>query len=326
MGDSFMTDNPTASAGTVGPDPALLQLLNHFSNMQTQQQRENLQQMTTMFSQLLQSNDQRRSSSQLVGLKGGHPKRFSGHKSTQEDAEQFLTAVEAYFRTERNVSDLHRINVLISLLEGEAAAWTSTWSSDLDQEDLALREHPFLRSWPAFRAKFQQRWGDPRPRATAYEKLKNLRQTGSAADYALRFQALTDRIDPNMGLPIRFYRFVDGLKPHIRAALATRGVEEPETLPLDDLINLAISIDEATGLDRRGSATVGISRFRSQQTGSDEGDAMDLSATRVGSGAEGKEVRRQYRLRHNLCLYCGEKHLLRNCPAKPDSAATIHRN
>lgn len=303
-------ENSTGQFGTAATDSTVVQLLQQFGTMFSHQQetttqqfqalRETVQQTVTALAQA----GNRPAVSSII--KGGRPKNFNGHKTTQEEAEQFLTAAESYFRVEGDIPDLRRINLLISMLEGEAAAWTSTWSQDLDNPVLEFREHEFLRSWPAFRQEFLLRWGDPNPRQTAFDKLKSLRQTGSAAEYALRFQALLDRADPNASHHLRYFMFRDGLKSHIRSALATRGREGPENLAFGELVNLAISIDEATFKDHQTPRS-----FRDPHN-----DAMDLSAGEVGSGADSKEARRLHRLRNGLCFYCGEKHLIKDCTSK----------
>lgn len=110
----------------------------------------------------------------------------------------------------------------------------------LVQPDMAkpAEERPeWYKTWDAFVKQLKLNFGDADPRMTARNKIKTLRQSGSALDYWVNFQLITTDLGwDGKALNDLFY---DGLKDSVRDELTHH--TEPTTL--HELKDLAIRLD-----------------------------------------------------------------------------------
>lgn len=261
------------------------------------------------------------------------PGRFDGKSKDQDKAADFIRSIEAYFRLASIVSEDKRINLAVSLLDGNASRWTQSWATALDQP-IGGREPEFLNQWSKFKTEFLKRFGDPLPESTAYERLRALRQTGSVSDYATAFMSLADRIN-EYGSSTKYYDFRNGLKPQVREALAAQGSTCPGPKEFDKFVDTAISIDDAQYKSRtsktRSSSTYShattssaTSATQAQQSSTSSSAnsgpvPMDLDSANMipPKGQHLTAEERKRRFDQGLCTYCGKSgHFKDKCPSR----------
>lgn len=172
----------------------------------------------------------------------------------------------------------------------------------------------------------------------ALRQLDALRQTGSVATYAARFQEILVHLDLSEATQIQ--RFYQGLKESVKDVLVT--VRDLPT-NLKDCIKLATDIDNRLHereLERRHDKSSTRPRHHhddhrpsatSQQrspapapstpasTANTSGQVpMEVDAVRFGPLTSAEKERRR---KNGLCLYCGQgNHRISNCPNMSDKA------
>jgi hypothetical protein len=207
-------------------------------------------------------------------------------------------------------------------LRGPAFSWL---------EPHLLRDDPLVQSWDAFQTAFLESLGDPDRKRTVTCSLQSLTQTGPAAAYATEFFRLAAFLQWNdQALQAQFYA---GLKPDVKDALALsdRIFETVQTLS-----SFAICLDnrlfERRKESRRTSTPAHQAVFSSTTprtpSFAPSGPApMVLDANRPRFQTLPPEER-QHRIRHGLCLYCGQAgHTAFNCHnrrPRPDPRPNQH--
>lgn len=250
------------------------------------------------------------------GLKVSKPEPYKGARGSA--ARSFLQAVEMYatLRPQDFPTDLQKIQWTLLLLQEKAASWAQPIYAEILQPTFP----PTTRStvWTAFTTEFRTAFFDPDEKRSASNRLANLRQTKSTAEYAAEFRELVSILGWNEDtqLQVSFYR---GLKDHVKDDLASQ--DDPASL--DELVTRAIRLDNrhwTRRMEKAENAPTTRPAPRSLQGSraqpptprpnpapivvnvARDSNAMDLSANRRKLTPE----ERARRMRENLCLYCGQ--------------------
>jgi len=283
-------------------------------------------------------------------LKRGEPKVAdpAPFKGDRKELPTFLSMCDlnfagnpSRFRTEQD-----KIIYAGSRLEGPAFAWLQPKLTKLRNGEQPIPTE--LTSFKAFAKALNTLYGDPDREATAEREIYGLRQTGSVADYASKFEAKSQYLTWNdSGLRAQFYR---NLKDEVKDEIA-RG-DKPDSFA--DLRTLAIRLDNRLyerRLDRTNPSTSkapftktapptgpqpmpnrtytpapNVAAAPTTQPGQPTGGLRVPSHTPDGTypmelGSRGwqlTETEKQRRRELELCGYCGEGgHYRQHCPARP---------
>ena len=281
------------------------------------------------------------------------PPMFSGER---KDLLSFLTKCQIKFdgQPSRFPDEKSKILYTGSRLEGPAFAWFQPLIAP-DPTGSVKPTPPELASFKAFSDALTVIYGDPNLEATAVREVRRLHQTGSAAEYAARFESKKQYMHWNdEALRDQFYL---NLKEELKDEIAPVG--KPKTYL--DLKNLAIRLDARlferrlersntttrpapakpaprpfawsipsaspapapaptsapplTSAPKTSASPSGAPRAPSQAA--DGTTPMELDASGFWHLTEAEKARRRT-LR--LCHYCGEGgHTIANCPVTPPS-------
>ncbi|XP_049339640.1 uncharacterized protein LOC125804612 [Astyanax mexicanus] len=216
----------------------------------------------------------------------------------------FLLQMSLFFANSAVSADAARISFFISRLTGKALDWaTAIWPS--------IENSPYEHFLREFKLVFDH----PHHGQSQGELLVQLRQGNRpVSDFALEFRTLAAGSGWNE--PALRVMFRNGLRADVLAELACKD----DGLPLDELISLAIRLDQlkqSSVPGRRAAATSPrfatprASGFTPRTTLRDE-EPMQVDATRLS-----KEERKR-RFQAGLCFYCGSAdHVLRDCQLCP---------
>lgn len=158
--------------------------------------------------------------------KARSPDAFTGVVSTSSPdlADRWLAEMERYL----SVTDAEEpkwVSVAATYLDKSAAKWFNARAT----RD-ALGENP---SWAEFRVAFVQRFRPQVASRTARMELRQLRQTGSVAEYSDKFQSCLQMID-DMSTTDQVYAYIYGLTRELRVE-----VDRANPARLTDAIELA---------------------------------------------------------------------------------------
>lgn len=205
-------------------------------------------------------------------------------------------------------SDSAKVAFVISLLAGRAREWaTSVWAA----------KAACCMEFSSFKAEFVKIFDRSALGKEASRLLAALRQgRRSVADFAIEFRTLAASSEWNDTALAA--RFTEGLEDEIRDEMYAHDLPEH----LDELVDLAVRLDNRRDLRRRARASTSLSLL-------DSVSAFSVSDTPVHSSApEPMQLGRyrlsaeekQKRLSKGLCLYCGRPgHFASSCPTKANA-------
>jgi len=259
-------------------------------------------------------------------LKFNPPEPFKGRDASSNKITNFLSQCQLYIdNTPGFDSDTLCISFAASYLKEDAYTWIASYLSLSDQEK-EQPENIWLLSWNDFKEKLETTFGDPDKKASNGLKLHNLTQKGPASVYAAEFRRLSLPLNWN-DEALKFI-FLQGLKSELKDEFAR--IEMPSTL--SSVIDRAIIMDARLyqrSRERKSNSLPTSYPSYSSATSSSTArreDKMDVDATHQASFrreplSEDEKARRRAQ---GLCVYCGHKHDVNNCPllAKKDSMKT----
>ncbi|CCO31589.1 Retrotransposon-derived protein PEG10 AltName: Full=Embryonal carcinoma differentiation regulated protein [Rhizoctonia solani AG-1 IB] len=217
------------------------------------------------------------------------PEKYDGKKGPA--AKSFILDCKTYFfnNSASFPSDHSRVSVvLMNLKEGQPKKWAQIYLEKL----LDGAHEPILESWDAFEAAFLRNWSDPAAAQVAEHRLRNLKQSTAASDYATDFRIIASELEWSDAALIAAFR--QGLKAEVRSKLIEFTLHKNITT-LDEFISTACLIDD-TLFEARQELTK---------------DSNPLTSTpRPAQGGSGNFVSRsvqEQRRKAGECTKCGDK-------------------
>ncbi|KAG8701733.1 hypothetical protein FRC08_003926 [Ceratobasidium sp. 394] len=131
------------------------------------------------------------------------------------------------------------------MAEGKA----DEWAQPLLTKFIRGENHEFFQSWQVFRKAFLESFSDPVKKEKAVRTLTNLRQTGSAQDYATNFRTLA--LEVNWNDEALADKFKEGLKPEVRKELTRMAIYSGSNTDSWTLDNWVVFAGKADDMDFR---------------------------------------------------------------------------
>jgi hypothetical protein len=261
------------------------------------------------------------------------PPEFSGKVS---EFRNFMSQCTLTFTMCPNtyVTDEHKVLFIISLLRGNAL----TWARNIPE----TRNHPLRHDYPAFKKALTNLYLDRNLKLIAEGKLTRLRQTKSAAAYAVEFQSLVALLDlDNEAMCLLFY---EKLKSTVKDAIVIVGrakkfhelVDQAITIDqrqhqrtLEDKNNASSNSNSNSNSNNRSSGNSSSNSSRYDKKSNSQGKSNNSSSNSSGNSSNNSpsgnssnrprgpisDAEKERRRKNNLCFYCGKpEHNRKNCP------------
>jgi hypothetical protein len=248
------------------------------------------------------------------------PPEFSGKSS---DYEAFIVSCELYFDVMKQTytTDDLKVAFTIGRLRGRPSTWAYT---------LVRNKDPALSSWLAFKAQMDAMFTNVHELEDLRQRLENLKQTGSAINYATEFKTLASTLQLND--PAKILMFKSGLKDKVKEGLSYAS----DTATFDALVSRAIAIDQNQFAQRKTtsrSTSSGVPKqpqpqTQAQRSSNSSSNSRSQPPRNSSSSSRGSDSRpfvpkgpltdeeKARRKREGLCGYCGDaNHVFDNCPA-----------
>ncbi|GAA6045108.1 hypothetical protein JCM8097_008499 [Rhodosporidiobolus ruineniae] len=245
----------------------------------------------------------------LGRIKVKEPDTYDGSRSDKSDVYIFVSQIKNYvLDTKGWVDDAHKVRVCAGYLRGKPYKWISSYLS-LPEEERKKTDYAFLTDFEKFSDLLITTWGDPDRQAADDRRLRQLRQTGSAAVYASEFRRLSLALGwGDVALRSQFY---EGLKEELKDELSRLDpIKE-----LTALINRVIQIDNRLFQRRlQRSGKTGYSSYAPAPAYSSASevrpeDRMQIDANHKPSPSPRRgpltAAEKEHRRKNNLCGYCG---------------------
>ena len=125
-------------------------------------------------------------------LKINTPEPFDGNR---EKLQAFFSQIELYFgfNVDRFPTDKHKVLFASTYLRGPAFEWFNSFLTDFLNNEPDKRDDDTIevtQNYSNFKNKLRKVFGDFDKEHLAEHRMQSLRQTGSAANYASKFQQL----------------------------------------------------------------------------------------------------------------------------------------
>ena len=172
-----------------------------------------------------------------VTSKSNKPDIYNGERNKLES---WLLQVDRYFHLEGDkIDDNDMVVWATTFLRGNAGEWvTPIIRRYMDDTIEDTDNKNLVEDWDTFKAKMREVFSPFQETVIAEQKIQQLRQTHSAADYTTQFQQYQVVINWDNNALMRMYK--QGLKPQVRKELMRSGTS---ISTLQELTNEAIRID-----------------------------------------------------------------------------------
>ncbi|KAJ1299365.1 hypothetical protein OPQ81_003761 [Rhizoctonia solani] len=166
------------------------------------------------------------------------PEKFDGEKGPT--AKSFILDCKVYFLANPSsfqTDHSHISFVLMNLKEGQPKKWGQIYLEKL----IDGTPEPILVDWDSFEAAFLHNWSDPATLQIEERRLRELKQTKSATDYATEFRIIAGDLESSDAALMA--SFCQGLEKEVRGKLIEFTLYQNITT-LDALISTACLIDD----------------------------------------------------------------------------------
>jgi hypothetical protein len=230
------------------------------------------------------------------------PEQYDG-KDKGKKARQWLTRMLAYIRAERDKFGPD---------EGAAMTWFLSNTKDLAAdwaEPLMMRLLDNNRTGPTANLRslmdsFGKAFGDPDAGRAAHRKITELKQTGSAQDYATEFRTLMADLDWNDSAYMAQYR--QGLNYKVQEVLSMR---ENQPADLESLMDVTITIDNIKRENEAMRAPKTVHKATNPPRASTSSSTTTTTVKRVPLTESANYVPQEERDRRRaagVCIKCGK--------------------
>lgn len=216
---------------TIANDPAVLELLARITQLEGQQA--------------------------IKSIKPKTPEPYEGDKGTLQG---FLTKLRAYhlFYEASFTTEKGKVLHAATYLTKDALAWFEPmWRDYLEHQDdpseMDDETKAIFGKYKKFEESLKEVFGDPEENRTAERQLRNLKQRGSATEYAAKYRQITSRLEDWDSEPL-MAQFYEGLKDEVKDEL----VKEDRPDELSKYIAMAVRIDNRLyerRMEKRGQKT-----------------------------------------------------------------------
>jgi hypothetical protein len=275
------------------------------------------------------------------GLKVKMPDLFYGDRSKLED---WILQFDRHFHIEGDkIEDVDKVILVSTYMKGPAEKWVlPIIRKYMDPNSHDAGNTVLVEQWDAFKIRLRQIFSPFKESVIAEQKIQELKQTHSAADYTNIFQQYAEQIQWDNAALMRMYK--QGLKPALLAELMRSGQAIND---LEDLTNEAIRLDNelfelklAEQSYRKGTGRTHEESFRPKKSNgryqpnhgrqrntyqprlpgvyrSNGPERMHLSNINTKPNNSKKEWKKNDGPETRSCYNCGKPgHLARNCRSK----------
>jgi hypothetical protein len=169
-------------------------------------------------------------------IRGNKPDTYHGDR---KKLDAWILQVDRYFHLNDKIEEADKVVWATTFFRGDAEKWANPILKrymDDAIEDQTNKE--LVEDWDLFKLHMKEIFSPFKESVIAEQKIQQLKQTRSAADYTTEFQQYKTIIDWDNNALMRMYR--QGLKPTVRRELMRSG-SNLETL--DELMREAIRVD-----------------------------------------------------------------------------------
>jgi hypothetical protein len=239
------------------------------------------------------------------------PSPFKGNKA---EAEEFILKCQSVFdicsRTYHD--DQTKLAFVFNLFQGDAYQWVKPAL-------LTTVKPSWVQSWVEFQVEFFKNFADSDVKETSRQKLKHLKQTGSASSYVTDYKRYAMYLDwSDEALRQAFF---DGLKIDVQDRL----LSPQRFTSFTELVESAAEWDNLLFQRRKATPTFRNSRFSFPVRETPRSTSVNVHKT-VDTSVKGPiqphkpltQAEKEHRRKNNLCLYCGNPgHKIDTCRKKP---------
>ena len=172
-----------------------------------------------------------------TGLKINKPDLYHGDRSKLET---WITQFDRHFHVEGDrIDDDNKVVLVSTYMRGDAEKWVLPIIRKYMDDSITDKENTHLvENWDTFKIRLRQIFSPFKESVIAEQRIQNLRQTKSAADYTTIFQQYAEQIQWDDTALMRMYK--QGLRPTVRAELMRSGITIDN---LETLQNESIRLD-----------------------------------------------------------------------------------
>jgi hypothetical protein len=272
-------------------------------------------------------------------LKAQKPDLFYGERSKLET---WILQFDRLFHIEGQIENEDKVVLASTYMKGDAEKWVIPIIRRYMDDAITDAGNAILvESWDTFKIRLRQIFSPFKESVIAEQKIQNLKQNKSAADYTTIFEQYAEQIEWDDHALMRMYK--QGLKPNVRAELMRTGATindledlKREVIRLDnELYELALEERSFTQTrsnqdqrppkeNRRAQANQGRQRFtpKPKYQGfyqSRGAEPMHLDMLQQGKSKKefGNRQGNRDRKKNNDCYNCGKPgHFARDCQSK----------